>query len=662
MMWYNYTNIREPSYNPVVIRDGILQRRVASFTCTDQYIPLTREELRDNVSAGDGSYRLVYAINGQIPGPDIVVFEDQVVSVVVRNAMKTETITLHWHGLFQRGTPWMDGPEMISQCPILPGQTFEYRFVASPAGTHWYHGHSASLRSDGLAGALIVLPRLKPPISFVEQPSPDVNEEFIAVLFEWTKRSSTEVLQAYRGEFAVLDEYDGSCSPVTTHPDGSAVLFQLHAGLVNGRGRKYIPGNPTIAEKPYIPLETFTVTPNGYYRFRIINAGFDGAFEISIDEHMLIIVALDGNDVEPYKSDIVVLQAGESVDFIIYAGKPRNNYYINFISTMRRLITGENIVYRKRTFAVLNYQGIDEYLTPIARPRACSPILPCLAVNQVYGLYPPETNTISVPITRLRSTPWALRKLPVPVVKLGDIKQLFFLNFNLILGRGSTINGNQFRKPTSPLQTYPGPDAIVPCGPDTCTDTGCRCTHLLKLGLGSVIEMVVFSFGTPKVAHPVHLHGHHFHVLKIGYPPFDPQTGNSTGRNPDIRCLNKDCTGATWADPSWADGNIPDANLVNPVLKDTVTVPANGYVIIRFKADNPGYWFMHCHFTHHLAEGMSLVMQEGDIKDMAPIPPNFPTCNNFRVDPETWTLALNREEAKLALQGEYTQPPNHVYH
>lgn len=40
-----------------------------------------------------------------------------------------------------------------------------------------------------------------------------------------------------------------------------------------------------------------------------------------------------------------------------------------------------------------------------------------------------------------------------------------------------------------------------------------------------------------KIVHPIHLHGHHFHVLKIGHPPFDPITGNSTAFGPDIRCL-----------------------------------------------------------------------------------------------------------------------------
>lgn len=42
--------------------------------------------------------------------------------------------------------------------------------------------------------------------------------------------------------------------------------------------------NPTSPEKKCLPFETFTVLQNRYYRFRTINAGFDVAFEISIDD------------------------------------------------------------------------------------------------------------------------------------------------------------------------------------------------------------------------------------------------------------------------------------------------------------------------------------------------------------------------------------------
>lgn len=112
--------------------------------------------------------------------------------------------------------------------------------------------------------------------------------------------------------------------------------------------------------------------------------------------------------------------------------------------------------------------------------------------------------------------------------------------------------------------------------------------------------MAFFCPGTIKIVHPVHLHGHHFHVLKIAYPPFDPETGNSTAFNPDIRCLNEQCTRATWADHSWINGNIPGLNLINPPLKDTINVPANGYVIIRFIADNPGIFYSNLYIILNL--------------------------------------------------------------
>ncbi|XP_061167209.1 uncharacterized protein LOC133176053 [Saccostrea echinata] len=650
MMWYNYTNIREPQFNPVVIRDGLLQRRVTNVACRDNYIPLSREEFHENVSPGDGNYKLALAFNGQIPGPDMVVYEDQIVSVYVHNLLEVEGVTIHWHGIIQRGTPFMDGVDMITQCPILPKQTFEYRFLASPVGTHWYHAHTGTMRSDGLAGALIVLPRIRPPIRIPREPVPNVDTEFSVVLMDWMRQTAKEKMQAVRGRFAVLDEFDGDCLPFIVHPDGSGKLFQLHTGLVNGRGKRYILNDPKVPEKPYIPLETFTVEQNRYYRFRVINAGFEAAFEISVDGHMLLIVAVDGNEVEPFRTDIMTISVGESCDFIIFTGQPRANYHINFFTTPTRVITGEEIVTRKRTYGILNYRGVDANFNPITLERECTRNTPCLAVNQVYGLYPASENTISVPLTRLRSTEWTLRQNPVPIVGPGDRKQLFFLNFHFF-PTDPVINGVQFRKPTSVLQTIPGRDAIVPCGPDTCTAEGCRCTQMLKLDLGNVIEMVLFSFSRVKKAHPVHLHGHQFHVLKIGYPPYDPVTGNATAQNPDIRCLDQACTRATWADPSWRHGNIPGLNLINPPIKDTVVIPANGYVIIRLNADNPGFWFMHCHLTHHQINGMNLVMQEGDIQDMPPVPPNFPTCNNFLSNLEQWLTSLKRQEAILLSKG-----------
>lgn len=77
-----------------------------------------------------------------------------------------------------------------------------------------------------------------------------------------------------------------------------------------------------------------------------------------------------------------------------------------------------------------------------------------------------------------------------------------------------------------------------------------------------------------------------------------------------------------------------------------------------------GYWLMHCHLAHHQSDGMNLVMQEGEIQEMAPLPPNFPTCNNFRVNPNQFLSSLKNQERMLWSKGWYTllfPSPFHYY-
>ncbi len=52
------------------------------------------------------------------------------------------------------------------------------------------------------------------------------------------------------------------------------------------------------------------------------------------------------------------------------------------------------------------------------------------------------------------------------------------------------------------------------------------------------------------------------------------------------------------------------ADDVSLVTQDTVVVPAGGYVVIRIVSNNPGFWHMHCHMSHHLFYGMGLVLNE----------------------------------------------------
>ena len=82
----------------------------------------------------------------------------------------------------------------------------------------------------------------------------------------------------------------------------------------------------------------------------------------------------------------------------------------------------------------------------------------------------------------------------------------------------------------------------------------------LRAGKGQrvVIEMV----NRTRMAHPMHLHGHHFQVVGL------------------------------------------DGSLLAGAVRDTVLVPVDGSVTVAFDADNPGRWLFHCHNLFHMATGM----------------------------------------------------------
>ena len=66
-------------------------------------------------------------VNRMIPGPAIQVCQNDKIVVNVYNGLRmSESISIHWHGILQKGSPYMDGVSMITQCPINAHTTFQY--------------------------------------------------------------------------------------------------------------------------------------------------------------------------------------------------------------------------------------------------------------------------------------------------------------------------------------------------------------------------------------------------------------------------------------------------------------------------------------------------------------------------------------------------------
>ncbi|XP_060573579.1 uncharacterized protein LOC132731414 [Ruditapes philippinarum] len=115
---------------------------------------------------------------------------------------------------------------------------------------------------------------------------------------------------------------------------------------------------------------------------------------------------------------------------------------------------------------------------------------------------------------------------------------------------------------------------------------------------------------------------------EIGFWHIQPHSGNLMSNSKDISCTDKFgyCSSAVWTNSSWAGGRVPNMSR-KPPQKDTIVVPTGGYVVIRFRSDNPGMWFLHCHIDLHNTNGMGMVIDEGESK--ASPPEGFPTCRSF---------------------------------
>lgn len=82
----------------------------------------------------------------------------------------------------------------------------------------------------------------------------------------------------------------------------------------------------------------------------------------------------------------------------------------------------------------------------------------------------------------------------------------------------------------------------------------------LRVRRGQRVEVTFRNMSM--MAHPMHLHGHHFQVVAV------------------------------------------NAKAIGGAVRDTVLVPSMAAVTIAFEAENAGQWPLHCHHLYHMATGM----------------------------------------------------------
>ncbi|CAH1800522.1 unnamed protein product [Owenia fusiformis] len=585
----------------------------------------------DDIITADGLSRNIIVVNDQFPGPPIEVTEGAQVVVHVENQFIAQGTSIHWHGMHQRRTSYMDGVSFITQCPIQPKQTFTYRFKADPVGTHWYHSHITNQRADGLFGMLIVHDKKK--LKRVQQAAETVIR-FPFILNDWqhTDASTLDLMSPWRQERRGAGELVNPPSHRGYSHDGiKTSSLQYISGMINGKGR----WNGNLA-----PLTEFNVTSNARVVFNLVNAGLEYAFKVSIDQHMLTVTQSDGHDIVPFVCQSLIVYPGESYDLEITANQTIDKYWVRAVTL--RAGTGwdpipDNITWD--ALAILSYEGATGKIDPESSPITCLVDANCVVLNCPFAGYPESENIRCHSIAETRRL-GDDHDHDVIAGRANDSYVEHILNFGFPIG--SSINAHKFKNPNAPL--HEPNNGAVPCPANNeCATSGkgCLCTNTIALKHNQLIRLTFTNYGsypTARLAHHfIHLHGHSFEILKMGYPEYNITTGRKTENNTDIVCENQHCSLH-----HWAEGHPKDLNFDHPPLKDTVVVPSAGYVVVQFRADNPGFWFMHCHAILHVMEGMELAFNEAEELHLPP-PKGFPTCAPF-----TWTA----EEYNRTIRGE----------
>ena len=544
----------------------------------------------DDIISADGwnLTRNLITANGTMPGPSIFIYENQTITIIVNNLLINEVVTIHWHGIDQLEHPAMDGVAFVSQCPIMPGQSFNYTFHPKFGGSYWYHSHVGNQRDMGLFGAFIVL-RKKHHLRV-----PFMNQHILQIQ-EWNHQYDAQTLLDVNDQL-----YD-------TSP---------HSILINGRGQ---------FKDILAPIETFNVRKGGQHRFRLIAVGSHCTLLFSISGLKLNVVETDGFEIVPVVVDKIIIFPAERYDFEIdldYAEERVYNITVSVLSSPS-LTIGDNI-----GLGFLNVQKGDSSAMKFHTNDHMFRVLNC-----PFQVYPQRDDFICVPVTDLKS----LGNIDdndfnAEHVKETNEKALHFLNFGFP-GDHSSINGRIFRWPTVAPLTQPS-ETDTDC--DKCGDENtCICSHTLNLKSGSEVTMILLNLGSgAAISHPIHMHGHTFEVLKMGFPEVK-NDGQFILTN-DIKCSEtlsneqSQCNNAKWRNASWNNyQNIPGINLKDTVRKDTIVIPYGGYVIIRIDATNPGVWFMHCHIDKHMVNGMALMLNESFENQTRYIPKGLPTCHSY---------------------------------
>ncbi|KAF5747377.1 hypothetical protein HS088_TW05G00098 [Tripterygium wilfordii] len=548
-----------------------------NFRTTEARIRHYKWEVKYEFKSPDCYRKLVIAINGKTPGPTILAQQNDTIIVELKNSLLTENVAIHWHGIRQIGTPWFDGTEGVTQCPILPGETFKYQFVVDRPGTYLYHAHYGMQREAGLYGSI----RVSVPDGVSEPFAYDYDRSII--LNDWYHKSTYE-----------------QATGLSSIP--FAWVGEPQSLLIQGKGKfdcaSVTQPNVCNATNPECSFYTMTVIPGKTYRLRIASLTALSALSFQIEGHNMTVVEADGHYVEPFVVQNLFIYSGETYSVLVKTDQdPSRNYWAT-----------TNVVSRNATasappgLAILNYYPNHPKRSPPTTPPS----------GPFWDDVKPRFQQ-SLAIKSHRDFVHTIPQTPDRVIVLLNTQ-------NEVDGRRRwSVNNVSYNIPHTPYlialkqnKTHLFNQAPPPEGYDFVNydiykrqnnSNATSSDSIYRLKFNSTVDIILQNANTMVVnnseTHPWHLHGHDFWVLGYGEGKFD---------------INND---------------PKKYNLVNPIMKNTVPLHPYGWTALRFIADNPGVWAFHCHIESHFYMGMGVVFEEG-IEGVGKLPSSIMGCGKTK--------------------------------
>lgn len=433
--------------------------------------------------------------------PGAVVGAGHDFAVDLTNDLKEATI-VHWHG--QTPPPAQDGvTETGFVGAMAPNETRRYRFAARP-GTHWMHSHQGLQEQRLLAAPLIV--------RTAQDEAADVQD--VAVLLQDFSFKSPEEIFAALGKGSMQDM------------PGMA-MFAMDMGQTAGSSTKMSGMNMSGMDTSQMNMSGMDMgSPASSVAPDLNDVAYDAflANERTLEDPLVVRTERNG------RVRLRLINASASTAFWIDLGA---------LPATLVAVDGNDVVpFVASRFPLAQAQRIDLLVTV-----GSGQVLPVLA--RVEG--------------RRDQTGIVLAAPDAPIAKQSVMADGAAPAVDLSMETRLVAAAPLAQRPPDRTLAVHLTGTMMPYawGMSNPSDPTPR---PLTVGRGERVALRLINETT--MAHPMHLHGHHFQVTGVGGQPF---------------------LGAR---------------------RDTVLVPASGNVDIAFDADNPGRWLFHCHNLYHMAAGM----------------------------------------------------------